>query len=163
MPSVWAIAARDGLGVSDGGQVDEVNAILEALDQLGRRLERQPGLSYTAGPGKGQQAHLRGVQAQQYLAQLRFPSDECCGLRRKVVRPAVERFDGREIRLQVRMMELEDVLGVFQILSSGARPGQAGSLPSGSRSTSMPEAASEISTWHPCAADMTRCTWAKVR
>jgi hypothetical protein len=75
---------EDRLGFADGGEVNKVNPILEAIGQVSSRLERQTGLSRAARTGQGNQVHILSHQEIFPSLHLRLASDEWCRLNRQV-------------------------------------------------------------------------------
>ena len=79
------------------------------MGDVGGELERQPGLAGAAGPGQREESG-RSEQPGR-LPQLGLATDEARQLGRKIVRPAVQGSDRREVGLQSVDDELEDTLG----------------------------------------------------
>src|SRR6266571_6388236 len=53
---------QNQVGVAEGSQRDEVDAIGEVVEELARTCERQACFAHTACAGEGHQAHLRAAQ-----------------------------------------------------------------------------------------------------
>jgi hypothetical protein len=70
------------LGTREGGQLDETDAVLEVFRQVGRSLQRKPGLAATSGTGERQQPARRQHALQ--VVQLTLAPDKTAGLRRQV-------------------------------------------------------------------------------
>ncbi len=97
-------------------EVDEVDAVLETFDLVGRRLEGEASLPDPARAGQRQQPHAGRVQEIPDHAQLSLPAQELGRLRRQVVRPAAQRRERGEIASERGMDELEDALRLEEVL-----------------------------------------------
>jgi hypothetical protein len=75
------LVEASGLGPSGGGQLDKADALLEVFGQIGRGLQREPGLAATPGAGERQQP-ARGQQTLQ-VVQLTLAPDKAAGLHRQ--------------------------------------------------------------------------------
>ncbi len=82
---------QGGLGVGDGGEVDEEDPVVEPLDLIGGRAERQPGLAAAARPDQRDQPDRVRRELGLDGRQLDLPADERRGRHGQVVRPVVER------------------------------------------------------------------------
>jgi len=105
---------RDELRAPQRREVDERHAVRELARGLGRDLEGQPRL---ADPSRTDERHepMR-LQEPSDLGDLRLPAEEGRRLDGQVVELWVEALYWRELVPQVGMDELEDVLGLAQIL-----------------------------------------------
>ena len=114
--------ANDGsvgaLGLALGAQVDEEHAVLEAVDLLRRRLQREPGLAGPTRTGECHQPRVLRVELRAQLAEQRLAPEERRRLRRQVVRPHVESRQRRERVRQARPHQLEEVLGGGEVLQA---------------------------------------------
>ena len=98
----WRVVAGTGdrHGADDGGvgavrfalgaQVDEEHAVLEAVDLLRRRLQREPRFARPTRTGERHQPRVLRVELVTQLVEQRLAPEERRRLRRQVVRPYVE-------------------------------------------------------------------------
>ena len=108
----------DQRGVGEGGERHEEDAVLELIQEISRRLQRQAGLARAPRTGEGKEAHLGSHKPPSDLLHLPLASDERGGLHGQVVRAALERPQRREIGGQIRRQELEDALGAGEVLQA---------------------------------------------
>ncbi len=105
---------RDEHGIADGLEGNEEDAVREVVRCPGRQLERQPRLAGPARAGERQQPG-RGEQAGRRL-ELGVAPDERRQLGRQVVRPGIERSEGREVGRQAGGDDLDDPHRRAQVL-----------------------------------------------
>ena len=98
---------QDRVGVAHRCQVDEEDAVVESVDLLRGRAKRESRLARPARSGQGQQACGFVFDSASDFRQLGVASDKGRGLRRQVVRPAVDRGERRELGRQVKVHQLE--------------------------------------------------------
>ena len=80
-----------GLRIARGREVDEVDAVLETVDLVRRRLQGEARLPDPAGAGERQQPHAVRVEELADGAQLCLAAEELGRLRRQVVRRRLQR------------------------------------------------------------------------
>ncbi len=102
--------------IAKGGQLDEPNAVDEALELIGGDSERQARLARSARSGQREES-IRGQQAPQLL-ELALASDETRELDRQIVGRSIERSQRCEAGREVRDDDLEDALGVGDVLQA---------------------------------------------
>lgn len=111
---------RHGLGekggIGDRPQLHEAYAVREILEMIRGELDRQARLAGSAGTTERHQA-VPGQEAPD-RRHLRFPTDEARDLDGQVVRQPLEGPQRREPRGQVRVHNLEDVLGTPEVLEA---------------------------------------------
>jgi hypothetical protein len=103
----------DLVGVLDGGQLDEPDAVGELIEQIGGDLHGKAGLAGAAGAGEGEQ--MRGAQEALDLVHLLLPADEGGELDGEVIGEDFERAEGGEIRREIGSDNLEDALGAVEV------------------------------------------------
>ena len=107
---------RDRLWVANGCEVDQPRTAGVLFEDLRGQLEGQPGLART--PGAGQRQHSGPGEELVEHGELGLASDEARELHRKVVRDIVECAKRGEVGFQVRVKDLEDVLGPSEVLET---------------------------------------------
>jgi hypothetical protein len=85
----------DQIGFAQSSQGDPPDAVLELLDELGRRLQGEPRLAGTAGAGQSHEA--RGREQLEHLGELPLSPDKRRRLHGQI--RLVERLQGREMAL----------------------------------------------------------------
>ena len=106
--------------VGNGGQADEVDALLEVVEAVGGDVDGEAGLAGATGAGQGDEGYVRAQQQVAYGDQFLVAADERVALDRQVVGQRVEAAQWREVNGQVRGDDLEDVLGTGQVLEAMA-------------------------------------------
>ena len=107
---------QDELGIGDRRERHEEDAVREVLDQLGRRLQREPGLPGAARPGQRDRADVGPAQELDHLGDLAVAPDERRRLHGQVRRPVLERAERREPLGQPVEHQLEQALRLGQVL-----------------------------------------------
>ncbi len=96
-------------------QVDEVDAVGEAVAQIGRGLDGEPRLADAAGAGESHQAHARGAEVLADREQVELPPDQLRGLHGQVVRRRIERPQPGEVGPQAVRRDLEETLAAREV------------------------------------------------
>ena len=104
--------------VGHARQLDEPGAVGEAVDDLGRHLQDQPGLARSPAPGEGHQPAVTGDVASG-LSQLALASHEAGDLLRQVARHCVE-AQARELALEPRVDDLGQHHRLVEVLQAVA-------------------------------------------
>lgn len=102
------------LGIPDRRQEDDVDAVVEAVQELAARLDRQAALAGPSGAGHGDQAVV--VERLLQVPQLRPAADERADREGQVVRMAVQRAGGGGRDVKAVGEKLVQVLGPLQVL-----------------------------------------------
>ena len=95
-PQCLGHGADDESGIANRHQVDEVHAIDEVFDQIGRHLHAQAGLANATGASERHQVRVRPAQQLTQRGTFLFAPDQRRGLRRQGGAHA----GGRRARLQ---------------------------------------------------------------
>ena len=109
---------RDERRIADRREVQEPDAVGIRVEHVGGDLQRQPRLAETAHAEQRQQAVA--LEELSGLLELALASDERGELLRQVVGRGFERAQRREVRPQVGMQDLVDVLRGRQVLQPDA-------------------------------------------
>ncbi len=104
--------------IAQVGQVDDENAVLEVVQQVGPHLQSESSLARAARPGEGEQADALAAHQPLYRFQLLLPAYEFAPLHGQVVRPGIQHPYRREVRGQAPGHKLEDVFGSLQIFQA---------------------------------------------
>ena len=101
------------VGIGDGAEVDEDDAVPVMIEPARSNLQRQPGLTRAAGTGERQ--HTRVVEQTADLEDLPGPSHERGPQRRKVGPPPFEGAQRREFRRQPVHDQIVQMFRVFDV------------------------------------------------
>src|SRR6266446_7020138 len=107
---------REEVRRRDGGERDEMDAVLVPVDPASGRLEREPRLARSARPNEREQATIGVLQQPVDRFELRRAADERRSRQREVLHTGLDRLQQRELARQTLDVELVDVLGRAQVL-----------------------------------------------
>ena len=109
---------REEVRRGDGGERDEVDAVLVAVDAASGGLQGEPGLAGPARADKREQAASRVIQQPVDLLELRRTADERRSWQREILHARLDRLEQREVAAEPVDLELVDALRRAQILEA---------------------------------------------
>ena len=104
---------RHQLWLAERRELDQPDAVLEAVDHVGGRLEREAGLARAAGADEGE--HAAGRELLLDLRELGVATDEAGRADRQVVAARVHRPERRKFRAEISCGDLEDPLRALEV------------------------------------------------
>ncbi len=103
---------RDQPRIADGGQVHEIDAIAELLQEFGCHLQAQTGFAGATRSRKREQAHVFALEQVSDSGHLPLASNQWCELDWQVMGVDIERPQGRKIGRQGLDDQLVEVGGM---------------------------------------------------
>src|SRR5829696_5392741 len=103
--------------------------MVEPVDHISGHPQRKAGFAGAARTREGEQTYRLSLDPVTDLLQLGVASNECGGLCRQVVWPKIQCCQRREVARELRVEQLEELLGSSQILEPvGAQVQEAGTV-----------------------------------